>query len=189
MKSILLSVLLFMTPKAPVIFVGDSITNFWHPMTDSRSWTNVAINGSRTRDMLERFDNDLTLGAFHALHLLGGTNDIRAYTLESGAYPALRPSVALKNLKAIARKASRKGMRVFIGTIPPRRGQGTEVARLNHHIRDLAKLRRYVLVDYFKALSDSKGDIIEEYFSDGLHPNNLGYQQMERVLDRKLWGR
>jgi lysophospholipase L1-like esterase len=55
---------------------------------------------------------------------------------------------------------------------------------LNKLITDYAKAHRIPLVDYYSAMLSDKGDgsMVSDYARDAVHPNEKGYEIMEKTL-------
>jgi len=187
------------TVQGPIVFVGDSITQFW-------DWggfivpdptlsvlvpgeINDGIAGNRTDEMLARFDAVL---AQHpaVLVILGGTNDIRQIQ---------NPTV--DNIATMAERASATGAWVIIGTVPPASvtlyptsdapDDPTNLARIrafNVQLRTLANAYGYTLVDYYSAMVNADGTQNQSLFlpADLIHPNIEGYHVMWTVLQPTL---
>lgn len=81
----------------------------------------------------------------------------------------------------MAAEARRRGMRVFIATVPPGRPGGSKtIAPLlltdyNNRMRSVAATEGAILVDVFAALST---DVNRFIGIDGLHPTELGYARI-----------
>ena len=57
-----------------------------------------------------------------------------------------------------------------------------KIEKLNGMIREYAESRHILYIDYHSALKNDKGGMLEEYSSDGVHPNKDCYKIMERIV-------
>ena len=81
-------------------------------------------------------------------------------------------------LEAIVQRQPQAQIRV-VGLLP-RRGQEERVKNLNVQLRTMALTGGYDYVDVGESLLQEDGKIDESCFTDGLHPNNKGY---DRIVD------
>lgn len=131
---------------------------------------NAGVGGNNTAQMLARFDTDVTPYAPKVVHLLGGTND------QSYSWPT---STTLDNIATIIDKIRAIGATPILGTIPPRNNKITDSAILAMALRRFALTEGVPLVDYYAVLVDpATGGFLDEYYRDGLHPNDAGYVAM-----------
>jgi acyl-CoA thioesterase-1 len=118
------------------------------------------------------------LGTSQVLLLLEGANDI------SGASDA-QVLTALSNIRAMVRLAKGRGLRVFLGTLPPenptgcfnpcRAGGAAQLPSYNLGLQAIAASENVPLVDVFTAFH---GDVTTLIGPDGLHPTAQGYRVM-----------
>ncbi len=99
-----------------VVFMGDSITEFWkmaHPDFFGETYIDRGISGQTTAQMLVRFRQDVIALKPAVVHILGGTNDIAGNggptTLE-----AIR-----NNIVSMVDLATANDIRVVLGSVPP----------------------------------------------------------------------
>ncbi|MBO5984493.1 MAG: SGNH/GDSL hydrolase family protein [Rikenellaceae bacterium] len=84
-------------------------------------------------------------------------------------------------LEAIRQRQPEAEIRV-VGLLP-RRGQEQRVKDVNVRMRAMAELGGYDYVDVGASLLQQDGKIMEECFTDGLHPNELGYGRIvEQII-------
>ncbi len=175
---------------------GDSITkgnllapqeNYGHhieSILDSEKGPSVVINSGvnaeGTHAGLARFESSLnTWNDIEYVLLMEGTNDVTDTTPVS-----LESSIAnLRDMINIAR-VEEHDLTVVLGTILPRQSYGTDqesptTYELVEAIRDLY-LDEYslddkvILADHYQYFIDTES--WEQYFQDGLHPNQQGYE-------------
>jgi lysophospholipase L1-like esterase len=182
----------------PVVFIGDSITEFWEsgPFTVPSpklselvpGSVNAGHSGNRTDEMLARFQVDVLDKHPSVVVILGGTNDIRQ--LEA-------PTT--DNINTMADRAAASGAKVVICLVPPasvalyptRFDQATNDAHIrafNQQLRNLAAGFGYRVVDYYGALTNADGSQNVALFvsTDLIHPNADGYRAMWPLLQSSL---
>lgn len=178
-----------------IVFLGDSLTEQGGMVAASpqikpnSAWTwamamlgqrfkvlkNAGIGGQTTTQILARFDADVTALNPGWVHILCGTNDV-----------GVDVALAKTNITAMLNKADLAGIRVILGTIPPRLPgsyTGTSKAdtiELNRWIVATARTRpNVILVNYFAALADVAGQFRSltagrNPTSDGVHLSGTG---------------
>jgi len=179
-----------------VVFMGDSITEFWAAIAElgGEGWRalNRGIAGQSSTQMLLRFGDDAVDLAPRLIILLCGTNDLRSY---AGA-PGMIVDVALGHIRrsvtAMADIAQARGIALALATLPPV-GRQLETYRdpagileANGWLREFADTRRLRLIDYHAALLDQEGFLPPELSDDGVHPNAAGYARMRIALQPTL---
>jgi lysophospholipase L1-like esterase len=179
--------------KGPVrvVFMGDSITEFWKPASPDFFGPGIVdrgISGQVTGQMVLRFQADVIALKPRVVHILAGTNDAASNTGPQ------RPIDVQNNLRTMVEVARLHGVRVILGTIPPAASflwqKGLDprrrIAELNGWIRDYAHRERIGFVDYHALLANPDGSFRDDLSNDGVHPNRAGYRAMERALDPVL---
>jgi lysophospholipase L1-like esterase len=172
-----------------VVFLGDSITDFWgRPVGDffpGKGYINRGISGQTTPQMLVRFRADVIALEPKVVVILAGTNDI------SGNTGAATLGMIEDNLSSMTELARAHGIRVVLATLLPvndyvdglqtsRRPQA-EIRALNDWIRSYASREHLVLLDYYPAMVDTSAALKKELSDDGLHPNARGYAVMAPI--------
>lgn len=200
----------FADPKLPVVVaIGDSLTD-GHFSTNDRDqdWPavlsarlsgkaaviNAGVNantvtltrcGQCGEPVLSRLDRDAldVAGASHLI-LLAGTNDV------SLGVPA---TAVADGLLEVARRARARGMKVFVGTIPPRhdtyngwdpRAEEAQRQALNTWIRRVGKFDQ--VLDFDALLRDPAhpGRLAPQFDSgDHVHPSPAGWAVMANAID------
>lgn len=167
-----------------VVFMGDSITEFWgkqDPDFFTHGYVDRGISGQTTSQMLLRFRQDVIDLHPQAVHILAGTNDVAGNT-----GPVTLEQVE-GNIASMAELAHAQGIRVILGSIPPaarfpwRPGvQPVDPIRtLNAWIKAYAARHGHTYVDYYGALADAQGGMKPGLADDGVHPTKRGYAVME----------
>jgi lysophospholipase L1-like esterase len=182
-------------PDEPrVVFLGDSITDFWrlNEYFPGRDYINRGISGQITSQMLARMKADVIERKPAAMVVLAGTNDIaRGVPVE----------VIQDNLEMIADLAEAHKIRPVFASILPvhdynkdkdpallrsnRRPMQT-IRELNQWLAAFCQKRKFVYLDYFSAMVDGNGWLKADLADDGLHPNGAGYRVMAPLVHEAL---
>jgi len=168
-----------------VVFMGDSITDFWGrrggQFFPGKPYLNRGISGQVTSQMLLRFHQDVVVLKPRAAVILAGTNDIGG---NLGPTPL---EVTEDNLAAMTEMARANNIKVVLAALQPvcdyHRPQTQtrppeKIVALNRWIKEYADKNGLVYLDYYSATVDDKGMFRTELTDDGLHPNAAGYDVM-----------
>jgi lysophospholipase L1-like esterase len=138
---------------------------------------NQGQSGEPTADGRRRLTGVLAGGMYDVLLLMEGAND-----LLDADQRKIGPAVG--NMQFMVRDAKSRGMKVFVGTMPPqdplaccpRRGSGAAlVGPYNDGLRSMASAEGVTLVDVNSAFNGDTKTLID---FDGLHPTAAGYQRI-----------
>ena len=177
--------------RARVIFMGDSITEFWlgaDPGMFTGGIVDRGISGQTTPQMLLRFRQDVIALRPRAVHIMAGTNDIAGNT-----GPTTLDEVEA-NIRSMAELARGHGIRVIIGAVlpadhfnwsPERRPAG-EIAELNRRLKRYAAANGFTFADYYSAMKNARGGMDPNLAADGVHPTREGYQRMRPIANRAI---
>ncbi len=168
-----------------VVFLGDSITEFWkiaHPDFFPDNFVNRGVSGQTTAQMLVRFRQDVIALKPAVVHILAGTNDIAGNggptTLE-----AIR-----NNIASMIDLALINDIRVVLGSVPPAGAfpwrptvlePAEHIVEMNEWLRRFARERNLIYIDYHEPLADERDAMKQTFSNDGVHPNRDGYSVME----------
>jgi lysophospholipase L1-like esterase len=138
---------------------------------------NHGIGGERAEQGVERLPGVLDATRPEVLLLMEGANDL-ARSTQNGIQRAITA------LETMVKEAQRRGVIVFLATLPPERPARRPrtaplVPQLNAEIAKLAAAQGAILVDVYAAF---KGDADPYIGNDGLHPTEAGYQFMAEVF-------
>ncbi len=162
-----------------VVFLGDSITDFWHlnEYFTGRDFINRGISGQITSQMLGRMKADVIDLHPRVVLILAGTNDIgRGTPLD----------IIENNLMMMADLAHAHAIKVLIASVLPV-GPGRverpqqKIQQLNQWLQGYCAKADCIYVDYYSKLRDPSGFLTSELSDDGLHPNSKGYRLMAPV--------
>jgi lysophospholipase L1-like esterase len=176
-----------------VVFMGDSITDGWGRLHGQffpgKPYINRGISGQTTPQMLIRFRPDVIALAPKVVVILAGTNDLAGNTGPS-TIEAIED-----NLKSMVELAKVNNIRVVLSSVTPVcdyiRPQTTQrppekILALNAWIKDYVAANKLVYLDYYSALLDDKQMLRQELTTDGLHPNQAGYDIMAPLAEKAI---
>lgn len=180
--------------EARVVFMGDSITDFWGRGTGvffpGKPYVNRGISGQTTSQMLVRFRADVIALKPRVVVILAGTNDLAGNT-----GPATLGMIE-DNLTSMAELARANGIKVVLASVTPVNdyvdaGMTTgrppqKIVELNAWIRSYAQRERFVYLDYYDALLDTRHALKKDLSADGLHPNAAGYAVMAPLAQQAI---
>jgi len=187
-----------------VVFMGDSITDSWQNpkfggFFPGKPYIDRGISGQTTPQMLVRFRADVVALHPKAVVILAGTNDLAGNTGPM-SFEAIED-----NLISMAELAKANSIKVVLASILPvsdyEQRDGKPIMRtlqrppekiraLNECMKAYAAKNKLTYLDYYSAMIDEKGFLIDELSEDGLHPNAKGYAIMspldEAAITRAL---
>ena len=178
--------------KNRVVFMGNSITEGWshhHPeFFKNKHYVNRGIGGQTTPQMLVRFRQDVVDLKPGVVVILAGTNDIAENTGPSSL------KMIVDNIVSMAEIARGNNIKVVISSVlpafdyswKPGLNPDKKIPQLNILLKKYAQENGIVYVDYFKAMSDHQNGLKTAYGSDGVHPNQKGYQVMEPLVQAAI---
>lgn len=176
--------------KARVVFLGDSITDYWGSRSGTwfpyAGWINRGIGGQTTSQLLLRERNDAIALLPQAIVLEGGGNDMRL---------GFSPEEIRENFLSMGELAEQNHIAVFItqmtpvcDCVRPLTGLRTveRIRQLNLLLAAMCKKRHWTLIDINTPVADSKGYMQAILTVDGVHPNDAGYRLLAPVIERAL---
>lgn len=179
-----------------VVFLGDSITDYWKLDDYFPGATYVVINrgidGQTTPEMLVRFRQDILDLHPKVLIILAGTNDI------AGVTGPTRNDDIEANYASFAELARVHGIHVVFASLLPVYNYTPEskesyalrprdrILALNAWLKDYCAKNSFVYLDYYSALVDDHGMLQRQLSDDGLHPNAAGYKIMAPMADKAI---
>jgi len=178
------------TPR--VVFMGDSITEFWkiaHPEFFGEGYVDRGVSGQTTGQMLVRFRQDVIALKPAVVHILAGTNDF-AGNAGPTTLEAIRNNIASMVDLAIA-----NDIRVVLGSVPPAGAfpwratvlePAQRIVEMNEWLRRFAREKNLIYVDYHEPLADERDAMKQTFSNDGVHPNRDGYSVMEPLTRRAI---
>jgi len=178
--------------KNRVVFMGNSITEFWdthYPdFFKNPSYVNRGISGQTTPQMLLRFKQDVIDLKPEVVVILAGINDIAGNT-----GPSTQKMIE-DNIFSMVQLAKTNGIKVILCSVLPvfefskkKEIKPTKkVMALNVAIKEYAFKKNILYLDYFSAMVDDRNGLIEAYTYDGLHPNTKGYKIMSPLVEEAI---
>ncbi|MBN3583452.1 SGNH/GDSL hydrolase family protein [Algoriphagus aestuarii] len=173
-----------------ILLFGNSIVNFWGGKPVSKavngktSWENIlrpagvrnfGFGWDRIENVLWRVYHD-ELDGFEAkqIVLMIGTNNLGINSKEEII-------IGLKKLLGEIKERQPKSEILLVGLLP-RREREDEIKELNKEISKMAEQVNVDFAEVGKELLLADGKLNETLFSDGLHPNEEGYQLIAKSL-------
>lgn len=175
-----------------VVFMGNSITDFWinncPKYFSENGYIDRGISGQTTPQMLVRFRTDVINLKPSVVVILAGTNDIAGNT-----GPSTLEMIA-DNLFSMAELAKANGIRVVLSSVlpvydypwKPGIAPAEKIITLNKMIKTYADRHGIIYLDYFSAMVDERKGLKAEYSEDGVHPNHAGYEVMIPLCDKAI---
>ena len=178
--------------KDRIVFMGDSITEFWqqiHPeFFAGKPYINRGISGQTTPQMLIRFRADVINLHPTIVVLLAGVNDIAGNTGPSTL------EMITNNIFSMVALAKVNQIKVILCSVLPaadfpwKKGMqpAEKIIALNTKLKEYALANDIFYLDYFSAMVDEKKGLKSIYSNDGVHPNELGYQVMSPLAEAAI---
>ena len=171
-----------------VVFMGNSITEGWKNFFPGKPYLNRGISGQTTPQMLVRFRQDVIALRPSVVVILAGTNDIAGNTGPSTV------EMIEDNLASMADLARIHGIRVVLCSVlpvydypwKPGLAPAPKIVALNAWMKHYADSTGSVYVDYHSAMRDERQGMRADLASDGVHPNEAGYQIMVPLVERGI---
>lgn len=174
------------TGKPRVVFLGDSITDFWrlNEYFPERDFVNRGISGQITEQMLGRIKADVLDLNPAAVVILGGVNDLNR---------GVPVSVIENNYQLIADLVEAHNIKVIFASVLPvsdyHKDQNPAwentvhrppilIRALNEWLKSYCSQKNYRYLDYYSAVVDPDGFLKTDFSDDGLHPNGAAYRAM-----------
>jgi len=184
------------TPSRRVVFLGDSITEFWGDLQRlapaGPQLINRGIGGQGTVQMLLRIQEDVIDLKPDTMILTAGTNDLRAFVGDARFAGQAAIVRIMRNIASMTDIARAHGVTVAIGAVTPvcdlpeAHQTATRnpacIRDLNERLAGFAEGSGFPFLDYHTVTVDEDGLMCRSLTDDGLHPNVEGYARMESVL-------
>lgn len=180
------------TTENRIVFMGDSITEFWSTINPNffvgKPYINRGISGQTSPQMLLRFRADVIALKPSLVVILAGVNDIAGNT-----GPATLEQIT-DNIFSMIDIAKTHNIEVILcAALPaadfpwrPNQKPADKIIVLNRLLTDYANANTIPFVDYHKALADDQNGLALAYSNDGVHPNKAGYEMMAPLLEKAI---
>ena len=171
-----------------IVFIGDSITEFWKQYDldffSQNEYINRGISSQTTSQILERFQNDVIDLQPKCVIILAGTNDIA----ENNG-PIFIEKI-IENIVEMVEKSLKNNSKVVLCSILPANNfywnpkiQPIEkIKQLNELIEAYCLTKKIKYIDYYSKMVDENFGLDKKYTNDGVHPNLNGYVKMKSIL-------
>lgn len=175
-----------------IVFIGDSITEFWERFDlvffSQNNYINRGISGQTTSQIFERFQSDVIDLQPKCVIILAGINDIA----ENNGPISLEE--IMENIIKMVEKSLKNNIEVLLCSILPADNfywnpkiQPIEkIRQLNQMIEAYCILKQLDFVDYYTEMVDENLSLDKKYTDDGVHPNSIGYLKMKAILETHI---
>ncbi|WP_316748692.1 SGNH/GDSL hydrolase family protein [Pedobacter gandavensis] len=177
-----------------LVFIGNSITHYWggqplDPRANGKdSWTkyfgdknamNMGFGWDRIENVLWRvYHGELDGFTPQQIVLMIGTNNLEINTDEEIVQ-------GLKLLVSAIRERQPQSKLLVVGILP-RKGLEARIVKLNKEMAKIGQGKGLKYQDAGAVLLNKQQLIDESLFSDGLHPNEAGYEKIGKFLASRL---
>lgn len=178
-------------PDNPIVFLGDSLTDFYpvHEFIHDERIVNRGIANETTADILARVDDILCLSP-RAVILQCGINDYLRKNVRN-------PIDVAKNVISVLEKLSADVCVVKLVSLYPvnkkklklsglylRKVNNKKVILTNEYLKNYCKNHGVEFVDMFPTLVDETMNLNKDYTIEGLHLNLDGYNAVSPVFKK-----
>ena len=175
-----------------IVFIGDSITEFWKQndsiFFNQNNYINRGISSQTSVHVLERFDNDVISLKPKSVIILVGINDI------AENFGPISLEEIMVNITLMVEKSLKNNIEVLLCSILPANSfywnpkiQPIEkIKQLNQMIEAYCILKQLDFVDYYTEMVDENLSLDKKYTDDGVHPNLEGYLKMKAILETHI---
>lgn len=158
-----------------IIMIGGTITyhgrELWEQLFVNKLVRNIGFSQDRIENVLWRmYHGEIDGYEAEKVFLMIGNNNLQTNTNEE--------IVAGWRQLIGAIRQRQKRARLYLVGIVPLKDLEERVQLLNFELAGIADDFEAIYIDPGKALLDERGQIIEAFFSDGLHLNDKGYDQL-----------
>lgn len=184
--------LLETTNKNRIVFMGDSITEFWSDLYpeffNNNNYINRGISGQTTPQMLIRFKADVIDLKPKTVVILAGANDI------AGNTGTTSNDQIMNNISSMIELSLFHKINVIICSVLPantfpwkakNENPSQKIIELNKMLLTFAKENEIEYLDYFSKMVDTNNGMISIYTNDGVHPNRKGYEIMSEIFESR----
>lgn len=176
-----------------IVFMGDSITEFWSEINpsffDSKPYINRGISGQTSPQMLVRFRADVIELKPAIVLILAGANDL------AGNTGAATLTMIMHNIISMAEIADKNNIKVILCSVLPANlfpwkqqseNPADKIVLLNAMIQKYAAENKIIYLDYYSSMVNNDKGMIDAYSNDGVHPNKTGYEIMQPLAQHAI---
>jgi lysophospholipase L1-like esterase len=171
-----------------IVFIGDSITEFWERYDSmffsQNTYINRGISSQTTSQILERFQNDVIDLQPKSVIILAGINDIA----ENNG-PISLEEIIENSIKMVEKSLKNNIVVLLCSVLPannfywnPKIQPIKKIIQLNQMIKAYSLVKQIKYVDYYTQMVDENLGLDKKYTDDGVHPNLEGYLKMKSIL-------
>ena len=172
-----------------IVFIGDSITEFWQQYDSAfftqNKYINRGISSQTTSQIQERFQNDVIDLEPKYVIILAGINDIA----ENNGPISIEE--IMNNIVSMVEKSLKNNIEVLLCSVLPANNfywnpkiQPIEkIIQLNQMIKAYSLVKQIKYVDYYTQMVDENLGLDKKYTDDGVHPNLEGYLKMKSIFE------
>lgn len=174
--------------EGKIVFIGDSITEFWKSANpaffEENSFINRGISGETSSQMLLRFQNDVLNLKPSIVIILAGINDIAENNGPISLEDILKNSISMIEL------SMKNNCRIILCSVLPANKfswrpdifPAQKILQLNEMIKSFAENNNIVFADFYTEMVDENYGLQLKFGADGVHPNLKGYKVMEPII-------
>jgi lysophospholipase L1-like esterase len=175
-----------------IVFIGDSITEFWQRhdsvFFSQNKYINRGISSQTSSQILERFQNDVIDLEPKWVIILAGINDVAE---NNGPISIVE---IMNNIVSMVEKALKNNIEVVLCAIlpaidfywNPKIKPIEKIKQLNVLIEAYCLAEKIKFVDYYTPMLDEYFGLDKKFTDDGVHPNLNGYLKMKTILESYL---
>jgi len=175
-----------------VVFLGDSITEFWSNkhsfFAENKSYINRGISGQTTPQMLLRFRADVIELKPKIVVILAGGNDI------AGNTGTATTKMIINNIFSMIELARVHQIKVILCSVlpanffywNPKEKPAERIIELNELLENYAIANKIPFVDYYSAMVDDQKGLKATFSEDHVHPNTAGYEIMSPIIEKAI---
>lgn len=181
--------------KENILFLGDSITDFYpiDSIFNDLPIVKSGISGYTTQDILDQMDSMVYQYNPTSVFLLIGTNDIMYDGEEKKEETIQKIEKIIENIQK-----NRKSAKIYLESIYPvnkslnesmvRDRKNTIIQEMNEELKKYCGNNKVTYINMYDELADGDGNFDKQYTDDGLHPNDLGYAKISQVRLTYIYG-
>jgi len=175
-----------------VVFLGDSITEFWtnkHSFfSENKSYINRGISGQTTPQMLLRFRADVIELKPKIVIILAGGNDI------AGNTGTATTKMITNNIFSMIELARAHHIKVILCSVlpanffywNPKEKPAERIIELNQLLENYAIANKIAFVNYYSAMVNDQKGLKDDFSEDRVHPNTAGYEIMSPLIEKAI---
>lgn len=175
-----------------IVFIGDSITEFWEQYDSlffsQNNYINRGISSQTSVHVLERFDNDVINLKPKGVIILVGINDI------AENYGPISLEEIMVNITSMVEKSLKNNIEVILCSVLPTNNiywnpkihPIEKIKKLNQMIEAYCFLKQLKFVNYYTEMIDKNLGLDKNFTDDGVHPNLIGYLKMKTLLETHI---